>query len=158
VRRPPRRFASLAADVDLAAAATALGPVTSAVIFPAEQVRPPSAVLFTPIATRSARLLAFGIDDAGPGRSTIKIAIVYRGPADARTDAAVFDDRLPGAALSDDPRTRFEDVLSGLHARVEAGRVVLISGAPRDPTRRGIWRELLERGDLAILIRRSLPG
>ena len=158
VRAAPRRSASLAADLNLAAAATALGRVTSAAIFPAGQVRPPSGVLFTPIAERPARLLAVALDDAGPSRSTIKIALVYRSPADARADAGVFNARLPRATLSDDPHTRFEDIASGLHADVISGRAVLISGRLRDQGKRGIWRELLERGDLAVLVRRPLPG
>lgn len=158
VRARPRRSASLAADVNLAAAATALGQVTSAAIFPAEQVRPPSGVLFTPIAQHSARVLGVALDDAGPGRSTIKIALVYRGPADARADADIFNHRLPRTTLSDDPHTRFGDIASGIRAQVASARVVLISGRLRNPKKRGIWRELLERGDLAVLVMRPLPG
>lgn len=115
-------------------------------------MRPPSGVLFTPIAQRPARLLAVALDDVGPGRSTIKIALVYRGPADARADADVFNHRLPRATLSDDPHTRFHDIASGLRAQVASARVVLITGRLRNPKKRGIWRELLERGDLAVLV------
>lgn len=153
-RAAPLRSASLAADVNLAAAASALGPVTSAAVFPAQTVRPPSGVLFTPIAERPARLLAVALDDAGPTRRTIKIALVYRSPVDARADAAVFNARLPRATLSDDPHTRFADIASGLRARVTSARVVLISGVLRNQVKPGIWRGLLERGNLAVLVRR----
>jgi hypothetical protein len=158
VRAAPNRSASLAADPNLGAAATALGRVTSAAIFPAEQVRPPSGVLFTPLAERSARLLAVALDDAGPGRRMIKIAVVYRSPGDARADVGVFNARLRRSTLSDDPHTRFADIVNGLHAEVVGGRAVLISGLLRNQRKRGIWRELLERGDLSVLVRPSLPG
>ncbi len=157
-RAVPVVSASLAADADLAALARALGATTSVAIFPAAQVRPVQGVLFMPLARRSARLLAVALDDAGPGRRTIKIALVYARRADAAVDARIFEQRLPGTGLSDEPRTRFADIAAGLHARVLSGRVVLISGSLRPREKAGIWRGLLERGDLAVLVRSALPG
>ncbi len=152
------RGPSLAGDPDLAAAIGALDRTTAAAFFPATQIRPVEGVPITPIVERSARLLAAGVDDRGPVKRTLKIALVYASSGDARTDAKLLGARLPRTTLSDAPRLRFDDIVGGLQARVVAARVVLVSGRLRVGQNPGIWRSLLERGDLAVLVRRPVPG
>jgi hypothetical protein len=140
---------SLAGDPDVAAAVDALGHITGAAFFPAAKILPVLGVPITALVERSARVLAIGVDDTGPSARALKIALVYASAADAQVDAKILDARLARTALSDLPHMHFRDLAAGLRARVAAARVVLVSGKLRAGESPGIWRALLERGDLA---------
>lgn len=143
---------TLAGDEGLAAAATALDPVTAAIVLDARLVRPPSGAPADILPRHRARLVAVGIDDLGPSRRTIKIALVYDDADEAEEDASLIerdlaDTRLPGARGS-----RFSDLAPEWRVTAEGRVVVVIAPLPPggDP---GTWRLLVERGDLGVLVR-----
>jgi hypothetical protein len=86
---------TLAQRSEFAAVATALDPITSAIVLDARLVRPPSGVPVRLLAERSARLVGVGIDDLGQRDRTLKIALVYDDEADARADAPLIEQALP---------------------------------------------------------------
>lgn len=145
---------TLAADPDLLAAGRALGSFTSAAILPSSSIRPPSGALYAPLVERHSSFLAVALDDRGVGGRTVRLALVYRQPADAKGDARILARKLRGARLIDQPATRFDEILVGLRVKA-VGRVVLIGGALAASQQSGLWRALVERGDLAVLVR---PG
>jgi hypothetical protein len=143
---------TLAADRDFAAAAEALDPITSAIVLDADLVRPPSGVP-TPILTAfPARLVAVGIDDLGPSSRTMKIALVYESPDQARADAALIQRDLPSTSLPGAQGTTFSDLASEWRVNAEGRAIVVTALLPpnRNP---GTWRSLVDRGDLAVLVR-----
>jgi hypothetical protein len=143
---------ALAADRDFAAAADALDPITSAIVLDANLVRPPSGVP-TPILTSfPARLVAVGIDDLGPSSRTIKIALVYESSDQARADAALIERDLPSTSLPGAQGTTFSDLASDWRVNADDRAVVVTALLPpsSDP---GTWRSLVDRGDLAVLVR-----
>jgi hypothetical protein len=143
---------TLAADKDFAAAADALDPITSAIVLDADLVRPPSGAP-TPILTSfPARLVAVGIDDLGPSSKTIKIALVYESPDEARTDAALIARDLPSTLLPGAEGTTFADIASDWRVNAE-GRAIVVTALLPPKTDPGIWRSLVDRGDLAVLVR-----
>jgi hypothetical protein len=142
---------TLADDPGLALAARSLGPVTAAVILPAELVRPPAGSAIAPIAAEPATLVGVGVDDGDAGGRVIKIAIVYETDAAASAEAQLFEDSLPSAELPVRGATVGE-LLGDPIVSVQGGRAVLVEGrlpAGEDP---GLWRGLLESGDLAVLV------
>jgi hypothetical protein len=143
---------SLADDPDLAAAARALGSVTAAVILPAELVRPAAGVLVVPVAQERALLLAAGVDDQGATERVFRMVLVYATAAQAEREA----ERIAGALADADVPTRagqrFSDLFDGLRASVVDRRAVLIEGRIVDAELSGVWRGLLETGDLAVLV------
>jgi hypothetical protein len=143
---------TLAADSDFAAAADALDPITSAIVLDADLVRPPSGEP-TPILTAfPARLVAVGIDDLGPSSRTIKIALVYESPDQARADAALIARDLPSTSLPGAQGTTFSDLASEWGVNAE-GRATVVTALLPPKTDPGIWRSLVDRGDLAVLVR-----
>jgi len=145
---------TLAADRDFAAAADALDPITSAVLLDANLIQPPSGAP-TPIITAfPAGLLAVGVDDRGPLRRTIKVALVYENSDQARADAELIERDLPSTRLPGAPSTTFADLAP--EWRVDAhDRAVVVSALLPPYGNPGIWRSLVDRGDLAVLVR---PG
>jgi hypothetical protein len=143
---------SMAANPDLAAAARALGRVTAAVIKPARLILPPAGVPVTPIVNHRARWVAAGADDRGAGDRTVKIVLVYARRAQAREDAAVLRQRLAGTPVLNSPDTRFGQILEGLTVRVSGERAVLVTGRLPPDAEPGLWRSLVEAGDLSVLI------
>jgi hypothetical protein len=139
---------------DIAALLGALGPVTSAIVLDASLVRPPSGAPAAIIPRHEAMLLAVGIDDGGPGRRTLKVVILYEDEGDAADDAALIEDRLAGTELPGLPGTRFSEIAEDWSV-ARSGRAVVVSALLPSATGPWVWRELVERGDLAVLVR---PG
>lgn len=144
--------ATLAGDEDFAAAADALDPITSAIVLDATLVQPPSGTP-TPILTSfPARLVAAGIDDLGPSSRTIKIALVYESSDQARADAALIERDLPSTSVPGNEATTFSDVASDWRVRADDRAVVVTALLPPNGDA-GTWRSLVDRGDLAVLVR-----
>jgi hypothetical protein len=143
---------TLAADRDFAAAAEALDPITSAIVLEATLVQPPAGVA-TPIITAfPARLVAVGIDDLGPSSRTIKIALVYESADQARADAALIERDLPSTSLPGAQGRTFSDIAADW--RVDAKGRAIVGTALLPPNGSpGTWRSLVDRGDLAVLVR-----
>jgi hypothetical protein len=143
---------TLAADRDFAAAADALDPITSAIVLHASLVQPPSGVP-TPILTAfPANLVAVGIDDLGPSSRTVKIALVYESADQAQADAAAIERDLPATSLPGAEGTTFSDIASGWRVGAK-GRMVSFTALLPPSRKPGIWRSLVDRGDLAVLVR-----
>jgi hypothetical protein len=143
---------SLAEDPDLATAARGLGPVTAAVILPAELVRPPAGVLVVPVAHEPARLVAAGVDDRGGSDRIFKVVLVYGAAAEAEREAERLAEAFAGAEVPTRAGQRFADLFEDLHAEVVAERAVLLEAHIADFELAGVWRALLETGDLAVLV------
>lgn len=147
--------ATLAGHEDLVLAARALADVTSAIVLPPELVRPPSGVPVEILATEPASLVAAGLDDQGPESRTVKVVLVYDGAAEAEADAQVFRERLAATPLTgEQAEETFGDLLGDLAVEV-VGRVVVVTGLLAPEAIPGAWRGLLERGDLAVLVRQQ---
>jgi hypothetical protein len=143
---------TLAARDAFSAAATALDPITSAIVLDAQLVRPPFGVPFETLPRHSADLVAVGIDDAGSDRRTLKIALVYSDPEQARSDAELIERDLESTELPGDPGTRFAEVASEWNVTVDDRAVVITARLPASSSP-GTWRLLVERGDLAPFVR-----
>ncbi len=143
---------SLAADPDLSTAARAIGPVTAAVILPAELVRPATGVLVVPVAEEAPRVVAVGIDDRGASDRVFKVALVYGSAEEAEKESERLAKAFGDADVPTRTDERFSDLFEGLEADVVAGRAVLLQGHIADFELAGIWRALLETGDLAVLV------
>ena len=143
---------TLAADRDFAAAADALDPITSAIVLDAGLVQPASGVPTPIITTFPARLVAVGIDDLGPANRIIKIALVYESSDQARADAALIERDLPSTSVPGINDTTFSDVASEWSVRADDRAVAVTALLPPngDP---GTWRSLVDRGDLAVIVR-----
>lgn len=146
---------SLGEDADLSAAALALGEVTAAVILPADLVRPAAGVLIATLAEEPALLLGVGVDDRGPAERIFRATLVYRSPSEAQREAAAIGSAFASAEVPTRPGVTFGDLFEGLEARVAAGRAVVLEGRIADGELTGVWRGLLESGDLAVLVRRQ---
>jgi len=143
---------TLAGDEDFAAAADALDPITSAIVLDATLVQPPSGAP-TPILTSfPARLVAAGIDDRGPSSRTVKIALVYGSSDEARADAALIERDLPSTSLPGTQGMTFSDLAPEWDVKA-VGRAVLVTASLPPGGNPGTWRSLVERGDLAVLVR-----
>jgi hypothetical protein len=143
---------TLAADNDFAEAANALDPITSAILLDATLVQPPSGVP-TPILTSfPARLVAVGLDDLGPSSRTIKIALVYDSADQARADAASIERDLPSTSLPGARGATFADLASEWRVMADDRAVVVTASLPPNGSP-GTWRSLVDRGDLAVLVR-----
>lgn len=143
---------TLAARDAFSAAATALDPITSAIVLDAQLVRPPFGVPFETLPQHSADLVAIGIDDAGSEGRTLKIALVYDDPEQARSDAELIERDLASTELPGDPGSRLADVAPEWKVSVADGAVVITARLPASSSS-GIWRLLVERGDLAPFVR-----
>jgi hypothetical protein len=143
---------SMAADPDISLAARALGEITAAVIKPVGSIQPPAGAVVTPIARNRARWIAAGIDDRGIAGRTVKIVLVYAQPSEAKADAAVFVAKFPKTELLNRSGTRFGQILRGLRVGITEGRAVVVTGKVRAGERPGLWRSLVEGGELALLI------
>jgi hypothetical protein len=143
---------TLAADRDFAAAAAALDPITSAIVLDANLVQPPSGVPTPILTTFPARLVAVGIDDLGPSSRTIKIALVYESPDQARADAALIERDLPSTLVPGAQGTTFSDLASEWRVNAD-DRAIVVTALLPPKTDSGIWRSLVDRGDLAVLVR-----
>ncbi len=145
---------TLAADESLAAVAAALDPVTAAIVLDSRLVRPPSGAPADMLALHQARLVAVGVDDLGPSRRTIKIALVYEDDGEANQDAARIERDLGDTRLPGDPNHRFSDLAPEWSVAADGKVVVVTALLPRGGDS-GTWRLLVERGDLGVLVR---PG
>ena len=145
---------TLAADRDFAAAADALDPITSAIVLDATLVQPPSGVPTPILPAFPARLVAVGLDDLGPSSRTIKIALVYDSADEARADAASIERDLPSTSLPGSRGATFADLASEWRVTAD-DRAVLLTASLPPSGKPGIWRSLVDRGDLAVLVR---PG
>jgi hypothetical protein len=143
---------TLAQRPEFAAVAAALAPITSSIVLDAQLVRPPSGVPVRVLPERSARLVGVGIDDLGPADRTLKIALVYDDPADARADAPLIEQALPTTPLPGTQGERFEDLAAEWRVAARDRAVVISARLPRDGDP-GAWRWLVERGDLGPLVR-----
>ena len=139
---------ALSANADLRLVAHALGPVTAAAIIPRELVPSAPAAPAAHLATHRASFLGIGVDDGGPSRRTLRIALAYPSAAEANLDRAPLESKLAGTALPSHAGMTFGDVLHGLTVTID-GRVLLLSARVDDPRE---WRQLLRRGDLAGLV------
>ena len=144
-----------AGDADLALAARAVGGATAAVVLPSEFVRPPTGVLVAPLVLGNASLVAVGLDDRGPRERVVTIVLVYGNEAEARDDASTLAEHLAGTALPVRSGVTFGELLERLAVRIEGGRAVVVTGTITAGESPGLWRGLLESGDLAVLVR---PG
>ncbi|MEZ5098278.1 MAG: hypothetical protein R3C15_00375 [Thermoleophilia bacterium] len=137
---------------DLTAAADALGQVTAAAIQDAELVRPPAGTPTRVIATREASIVGVGVEDRAGAGATLRIALVYGSEEDARAEAAALDgDTLAAADLPGAGDRRLGDVATGWRAEA-VGRAVRLEAALAPGEGVGVWRSLLESGDLAVLV------
>jgi hypothetical protein len=141
----------LATNSGFAAAADALDPITAAIVLDANLVRPPSGIPTTIIPSSPARLVAVGIDDLGPRRRTVKIALVYESAEQARSDAAVIERELPSATFPGG-RGAFADIAPAWRVSARGTAIVVTALLPPggDPW---TWRALVESGDLGSLVR-----
>lgn len=157
----PRRAAdssarTLAGDGDFAAAAAVLDPIT--IVPDAALVRPPTGVPTDILPDFPARLVAVGIDDQGAQSRTVKIALVYGDPEQARSDAALIERDLASTSLPGAEGKRFSDIAPEWRVMADGRAVVITALLPPggDP---GTWRLLVERGDPGPLVRpASYPG
>jgi hypothetical protein len=78
---------------------------------------------------------------------------VYRSREEAAAEAEAFGE-LAASSLPGRSET-FGDLLGDLQARVESERVVVIRARLPALAGAGLWRGLLERGDLAVLVRKA---
>lgn len=147
--------ATFTTDRDLAVAAAALGEVTSAALFPARFVRPPERALVIPLVQHRPIILGAGIDDRGTGERILKLVLVYANASEARSDAKLLDSQLAKTPLPSTPHARFGALVDGLKTEAQASRAVLVSGKLQASEHPGLWRSLLERGDVAVLVRRG---
>jgi hypothetical protein len=147
--------ATLGEDPDIGTLAEALGRVTGAAIVPAGLVRPPTGVVVAPLATAPALLVGAAVDDRGPDERVLRIALLYAEPAQAQSDAAAIASAFPAADVPTREGKRFGDLLTGIETRVVSDRVVLVEGTIAEGELTGIWRGLLESGDLAVLVRQG---
>jgi len=125
--------------------------LTSGVILPAGTIRPAAGVLFVPLVKHRALLFASGLDDHGAAGRTLTIALVYGNTTDAEDDARALAHSLANEPLAGAPSRRFADFFRGLRVRAD-NRVIVITGSIAASQRSGVWRDLLERGDLAVLV------
>ena len=143
---------SLAADPDLSTAARAIGPVTAAVIFPAELLRPATGFSSCRSRRRPPKW----------SRSVSTTAALPTGSSrpPSSTEARRRRRGCPRASRRRSPRPRCRPGRTStsrtcsrkLEADVVAGRAVLLQGRIADFELAGIWRALLETGDLAVLV------
>jgi hypothetical protein len=147
--------ATLAEDPDVATTAQALGDVTAAAILPAELVRPASGVVVAPIVSAPALMVGVGVDDRGADERVIRIVLLYADAGQAAGDAETINAGLATAGVPTHDGETFGDLLTGLEATVVAERAVLIEATIAEGELTGIWRGLLESGDLAVLVRQS---
>jgi hypothetical protein len=143
---------SLADDPDLAAAAHALGPVTAAVILPADLVRPPVGELVVPVVEEPVLILGVGVDDRGGSDRIFKVALVYEAPAAAEQEAERLADAFADAEVPTRAGQHFSDLFEEPSAEVVGDRAVLLQGRIADFELAGVWRGLLETGDLSVLV------
>ena len=143
---------TLAARDAFSAAATALDPITSAIVLDAQLVRPPFGVPYETLPQHSADLVAVGIDDAGSEGRTLKIALVYSDPERARSDAQLIERDLESTELPGAPGARFADIASEWNVTADDRAVVITARLPASSSS-GTWRLLVERGDLAPFVR-----
>jgi hypothetical protein len=143
---------SLADDPDLAVAARALGPVSAAVILPAELVRPAAGVLVVPVAEEPARVVAVGVDDRRGDERIFKAVLVYETAAEAEREAERLAEAFGDADVPTRTDQRFSDLFEELEAEVVADRAVLLEARIADFEFVGVWRSLLETGDLSVLV------
>jgi hypothetical protein len=145
--------ATLADDPDISLVAAAVGEVTAAAILPAELVRPASGVVVAPIAASPALLVGVAVDDRGADGRVLRIALVYEEPAEAESDAAAIGGSLATTEVPTQEGQVFGDLLVGIEASAVLERVVLVEATLAADQLTGIWRGLLESGDLAVLVR-----
>jgi len=122
------------------------------IVLDAGLVRPPSGVPTRIIPRHPARLVGVGIDDGGRASRTLKIALVDGEAADAREDAGVIQGELAQTALPGLPGTRLADIATELEVG-QRGPAVLITADLPPGESSGVWRDLVERGDLGPLVR-----
>jgi hypothetical protein len=156
VRAAASPSATLADEHSFAAAAAAISPITSAAFFDTRLIRPPSGVPVSVIAQYSARLVAIGIDDRGANQRVVKIVLVYDDAGQAAADAALIGQHLPASPLVGTQGKRFSDLSSEWNVTA-SGTSVMLEGRLATGADPSIWRSMAERGDLAILVRPSLP-
>jgi hypothetical protein len=143
---------TLAANRDFAAAADALDPITSAIVLAANLVQPPAGVPTPILPAFPARLVAVGIDDLGPSRRTLKIALVYESADQARSDAALIERDLPATSLPGAQGTTFSELASEWRVNADDRTIIVTASLPQS-SNPGTWRSLVDRGDLAVLVR-----
>lgn len=146
---------TLADDPDLSLAAGALGSVTAAILLPAELVRPAAGAPVEIVAGEPAVLVGAGTDDRGPDERILELVLVYAEPEQAEVDAERFRSKLETLKLTGEGPQTFGDLLEEISVEVVGERAVLISGRLVPKQSPGTWRGLLERGDLAPLVRQS---
>lgn len=152
VRSARSPTASLADRPEFAALAKALDPITAVIVLDAGLVRPPSGVPTRIITRHPARLVGVGLDDGGRAGRTLKIALVYDETADAREDAELIEGELATTVLPGLPGTRFADIASEWDVG-DSGPAILITADLPPGESSGVWRDLVERGDLAPFVR-----
>jgi len=146
---------TLADDESLPLAAGALGAVTSAILLPPELVRPPAGAPVEIVAASPAVLVGLGVDDQGPESRILKIVLVYGDAEQAQADAATFRSKLAGVKLTGEGPGTLGALAADLSVQVVGERAVLVTGHLAPEAGPGAWRGLLERGDLAALVRQA---
>jgi hypothetical protein len=146
---------TLAEDPDVATTAQALGDVTAAAVVPAELVRPAAGVVVAPLVDAPALMVGVGVDDRGPDERVVRIVLLYEEAAQAASDAEAIDAALAAAEVPTRDGETFGDLFTGIEATVVSERAVLVEATIAEGELTGIWRGLLESGDLAVLVRQS---
>jgi hypothetical protein len=77
---------------------------------------------------------------------------VYESADQARADAALIARDLPSTALPGARGTTFSDLASNWSVRAE-GRAIVVAASLQPGFDPRTWRSLVDRGDLAVLIR-----
>jgi hypothetical protein len=147
--------ATLADDENLPLAAGALGTVTSATLLPPELVRPPAGTAIEIVAASPAVQFGIGVDDQGPESRILKIVLVYEDPDQAVADAGTFRSKIAGLKLSGEGPETLGALAADLSVQVVGDRAVLVTGQLAPSAGPEAWRTLLERGDLAVLVRQE---
>jgi hypothetical protein len=146
---------TLSDDPSLSLAAGALGSVTSAILLPAELVHPPEGASVETIAGEPAALVGAALDDRASDERVLRIVLVYREAEQAKADAQAIRSKLASVKLSGEGAQTYGDLVEDISVEVVGERAVLISGRLTPGQGPVAWRNLIERGDLAPLVRRQ---
>jgi hypothetical protein len=123
------------------------------VVRPAELVRPPEGASAETVAGEPAVLVGAGVDDQAADARLLRIVLVYREAEQAKADAQAIRSRLASAKLSGEGAKTYGDLFEDSSVQIVGDRAVLISGRLTPGQGPAAWRSLVERGDLAPLVR-----
>jgi hypothetical protein len=96
--------------------------------------------------------VAVGVDDRRGDERIFKAVLVYETAAEAEREAERLAEAFGDADVPTRTDQRFSDLFEELEAEVVADRAVLLEARIADFEFVGVWRSLLETGDLSVLV------